>query len=64
MKKYIAFIALSAALLCLSSCKKEENGKVLFKATIESPAQQGKTAIASDGTMTWRSGDEITVFYG
>lgn len=64
MKKYIAFIALSAALLCLSSCKKEENGKVLFKATIESPTEQGKTAIASDGTMTWCSGDEITVFYG
>ena len=64
MKRYIAFIALSVALLCLSSCKKEENGKVLFKATIESPAQQGKTAIADDGTMTWRSGDMIAVFYG
>lgn len=64
MKRYIAFIALSAALLCLNSCKKEENGKVLFKATIESPVQQGKTAIASDGTMTWRSDDQIVVFYG
>ena len=64
MKRYIALIALSAALLCLSSCSKEENGKVLFKATIESPGQQGKTAIADDGTMTWRSGDQITVFYG
>ena len=53
-----------ATLLCLSSCKKEENGKVLFKATIESPAQQSKTSIASDGMMTWRSGDRIVVFYG
>ena len=53
-----------ATLLCLSSCKKEENGKVLFKATIENLAQQSKTSIASNGMMTWRSGDRIVVFYG
>lgn len=57
-------MAVMATLLCLSSCKKEENGKVLFKATIENPAQQSKTSIASDGMMTWRSGDRIVVFYG
>lgn len=64
MKKSILLLAVMATLLCLSSCKKEENGKVLFKATIENPAQQGKTSIASDGMMTWRSGDRIVVFYG
>ena len=64
MKKSILLLAVMAAVLCLSSCKKEENGKVLFKATIENPAQQGKTSIASNGMMTWRSGDRIVVFYG
>lgn len=64
MKKNILLIAVIATLLCLSSCKKEENGKVLFKATIESSAQQSKTDIAYDGTMTWCSGDRIVVFYG
>ena len=43
MKKSILLLAVMAAVLCLSSCKKEENGKVLFKATIENPAQQSKT---------------------
>ncbi len=64
MKKSILLLAVMAAVLCLSSCKKEENGKVLFKATIENPAQQSKTSIASNGMMTWRSGDQIVVFYG
>ena len=64
MKKSILLLAVMAAVLCLSSCKKEENGKVLFKATIENPAQQSKTSIASNGMMTWRSGDRIVVFYG
>ena len=64
MKKIILLMAAMSIVLCLSSCKKEENGKVLFKATIENPAQQGKTSIASNGMMTWRSGDQIVVFYG
>ena len=64
MKKSILLMAVMAFLLCLSSCKKEENGKVLFKATIENPTQQSKTSIASDGMMTWRSGDRISVFFG
>ena len=37
---------------------------MLFKATIESTARQSKTDIANDGTMTWRNGDRIVVFYG
>ena len=64
MKKIILLMAAMSIVLCLSSCKKEENGKVLFKATIENPAQQSKTSIASNGMMTWRSGDRIVVFYG
>lgn len=64
MKKIILLMAAMSIVLCLSSCKKEENGKVLFKATIEDPAQQSKTSIASNGMMTWRSGDRIVVFYG
>lgn len=63
-KNKLLIAAVIATLLCLSSCKKEENGKVLFKATIESTARQSKTDIANDGTMTWRSGDQIVVFYG
>lgn len=64
MKNNIALIVAIVALLGFGSCKKEENGKVLFRANIESPAQQIKTDIASNGTMTWRSGDQISVFYG
>ena len=63
-KNKLLIVAVIASLLCLSSCKKEGNGKVLFKATIESTARQSKTDIANDGTMTWRSGDQIVVFYG
>ena len=63
-KNKLLIAAVIATLLCLSSCKKEENGKVLFKATIESTARQSKTDIANDGTMTWHSGDRIVVFYG
>ena len=63
-KNKLLIVAVIASLLCLSSCKKEGNGKVLFKATIESTARQSKTDIANDGTMTWRNGDRIVVFYG
>lgn len=51
-------------LFTLVSCQKDEDGKVLFRATIESPTQQGKTAITSVGVMTWLDGDRIAVYDG
>ena len=62
----LAVLAL-VTLFTLVSCQKDEDGKVLFRATIESPVQQGKTAITygnAKGVMTWLSGDRIAVYDG
>ena len=56
----VAFVALFS----LVSCQKDGIGKVLFTATIESPTQQGKTAISNTGVMTWLTGDRIAVYDG
>jgi len=64
MKKTMAFAAV-AALLTLASCQKEEtpsfdqNGDLVFTGTI---GQDTKTSIdASNGKVSWVSGDEITI---
>ena len=63
MKKIIFYTAALISLTMLASCQKTQinepsmTGVTQFTATI----QQTKTAIASDGKVTWVAGDEITV---
>ena len=66
MKKSILISAALLALAMLASCQKEQlietpTGVTEFTATIEQPT---KTAIASDGKVTWVAGDEITITDG
>ena len=64
--KTVTLLTAVVTMAVLSSCKKEETGKVLFTATIEGSA---KTTISINdmtetGTMAWEQGDKITVFDG
>ena len=64
--KTVTFLTAVIIAVVLSSCKKEETGKVLFTATIENSA---KTTISINdvteiGTIAWEQGDKITVFDG
>ena len=64
--KTVTFLTAVVIVAVLSSCNKEETGKVLFTATIENSA---KTTISINdvtetGTLAWEQGDRITVFDG
>ena len=65
MRKYyyrLAVLMTLVSLFTFSACQKEENGKVLFTATIENPTTQSKTAITNAGVMTWLTDDQIAVY--
>lgn len=63
MKKTFFITLAFVAIAMIASCQKTQieepstTGVTQFTATI----QQTKTAIASDGKITWTAGDEITV---
>ena len=64
--KTVTFWAAVVTVAVLSSCKKEDNAKILFTATIESSAKTtiNINNVTEIGTIAWEQGDNITVFDG
>lgn len=71
MKKLSIVILTTAASLCLFSCSKENNGpalsKISFRVTAENPVDPYQTSASlneADGSVSFTTGEQISVFDG
>lgn len=60
-KSLVCFTVVMAAAMCMTSCKKEENNNMQFKATMEGCVNDAKTTLSGEN-LNWVSGDEVAIY--